>query len=136
MVKVQVIDNRDDFLAAVSRLSEGHGPLAIDAERASGFTYSARAYLIQVYRRGSGTFLFDPPAIGSMSELGNSFSDEEWILHAASQDLACLREVGIHPQRIFDTELSARLLGLEHVAVGAGPARAGRSAAAAPYRSY
>ena len=118
MVKVQVIDNRDDFLGAVARLSEGHGPLAIDAERASGFTYSARAYLIQVYRRGSGTFLFDPPAIGGMSELGDTFSDQEWILHAASQDLACLREVGIHPQQIFDTELSARLLGLERVGLG------------------
>ena len=119
MVKVHVIANRDEFLDAVNRLVDGHGPVAIDAERASGFTYSARAYLIQVYRRGAGTFLLDPPAIGSLEELGAALSDEEWILHAASQDLACLREVGIHPQRIFDTELSARLLGLERVGLGA-----------------
>jgi ribonuclease D len=99
-------------------LAGGQGPLAIDAERASGFTYSQRAYLIQIHRRDAGTFLFDPPAIGDMSDLTNLGEGTEWVLHAASQDLACLREVGIAPQRIFDTELSARLLGLERVGLG------------------
>jgi ribonuclease D len=99
-------------------LAQGHGPIAIDAERASGFTYSQRAYLIQVHRKDAGTFLFDPPAIGDMSELTALGEGTEWVLHAASQDLACLREVGIAPQRIFDTELSARLLGLERVGLG------------------
>jgi ribonuclease D len=38
------------------------------------------------------------------------------ILHAASQDLARLREVGLDPTtRIFDTELGARLAGLLRV---------------------
>ena len=119
MVKVQVIASREQFLEAVTTLAGGHGPVAIDAERASGYTYSARAYLIQVYRRGAGTFLFDPPAIGAMDALAEQLGDEEYILHAASQDLACLREVGIDPPRIFDTELSARLLGLERVGLGA-----------------
>ena len=99
-------------------MAQGHGPIAIDAERASGFTYSQRAYLIQVHRKDAGTFLFDPPAIGDMSELTALGEGTEWVLHAASQDLACLREVGIAPQRIFDTELSARLLGLERVGLG------------------
>ena len=52
---------------------------------------------------------------------------EEWVLHAASQDLACLREVGLDPDRIFDTELGARLLGFD-----ARRPRAGRRAAARP----
>jgi ribonuclease D len=114
----QVIDSRAEYLAAVDELLAGTGPIGIDAERASGFTYSQRAYLIQVYRRGAGTFLFDPPAIGDFSELNSSLADEEWILHAASQDLACLREVGLDPARIFDTELAARLLGLPRVGLG------------------
>lgn len=118
MVSVHVIDNAEDFLEACAVISSGSGPIAIDAERASGFTYSQRAYLIQVHRREAGTFLFDPPAIGNMSELFTQNADEEWVLHAASQDLACLREVGIAPQRIFDTELSARLLGMERVGLG------------------
>jgi ribonuclease D len=113
-----VIDTREAYLAAVEELLAGSGPIGLDAERASGFTYSQRAYLIQVYRRGAGTFLFDPPAIGDFSELNEVLAGEEWILHAASQDLACLREVGLDPERIFDTELAARLLGLPRVGLG------------------
>ena len=117
-VIVDVIETREAYLAAVAELAAGHGPIAIDAERASGYRYSQRAYLIQVYRRGSGTFLFDPPAIGSMVELNDALADQEWILHAASQDLTCLREVGIDPKRLFDTELAARLAGLPRVGLG------------------
>ena len=115
----RVIERRDDFLAALDALHAGHGPIAIDAERASGFRYSQRAYLIQVFRRDGGVHLFDPPAIGEVRELYDRFRDEEWILHAATQDLPCLREVGIDPHRIFDTELAARLLGMPRVGLGA-----------------
>ena len=116
---VFVIDSREDYLAAVAAIAAGTGPIAIDAERASGFRYSQRAYLIQIFRRGAGTFLFDPPAIGSFSELNEVIAPEEWILHAASQDLTCLREVGLDPTRLFDTELAARLAGLPRVGLGA-----------------
>ena len=115
---VHVIDTVEDYRAAVVQLSGGSGPFAVDAERASGFRYSQRAYLIQVYRRGAGAFLFDPPAIGDFSELAAVMAGEEWILHAASQDLACLREVGLDPELIFDTELGARLAGLPRVGLG------------------
>jgi ribonuclease D len=111
----RVIDTPDDFADSVRRLSAGEGPIAVDAERASGFRYSQRAYLIQLYRRGSGTFLFDPPQIPDFSELQQLIHAEEWVLHAASQDLACLREVGLDPETIFDTELAARLLGMPRV---------------------
>jgi ribonuclease D len=117
-VSVSVIDTRDEYLAAVSALAAGNGPIAIDAERASGFRYSQRAYLIQIFRRGSGTFLFDPPAVGQFAELNDALANEEWILHAASQDLTCLREVGIDPKKLFDTELGARLAGLPRVGLG------------------
>jgi len=113
--EVHVIDTREEYLQAVEALAGGSGPFAVDAERASGFRYSQRAYLIQVFRRGAGAFLFDPPAIGSFAELQTIMRPEEWILHAASQDLACLREVGLDPEVIFDTELGARLAGLPRV---------------------
>lgn len=117
-VEVDVIDSREEYLKAVATIAAGHGPIAIDAERASGFRYSQRAYLIQVFRRGAGVFLFDPPAIGDFAELNDAIASEEWVLHAASQDLACLREVGLFPTRIFDTELGARLAGLPRVGLG------------------
>lgn len=110
-----VVDDRAAYHDVLDALAGGEGPIAIDAERASGYRYSQRAYLIQVFRRGSGAFLFDPPAIGDFRELAEVMADEEWILHAASQDLACLREVGLDPARIFDTELGARLAGLPRV---------------------
>ena len=113
------IEARDEYLDAVEAIRAGDGPAAIDAERASGFRYSQRAYLIQVFRRGAGSFLFDPPALGGdLHELGDALGAGEWIIHAASQDLTCLREVGIEPQTLFDTELAARLLGMERVGLG------------------
>lgn len=118
MADLSVIDTRAGYLDAVDLIAAGTGPVAIDAERASGFRYSQRAYLIQVFRRGAGTFLFDPPAVGRFDELNTAIADEEWVLHAATQDLTCLREVGLDPARIFDTELAARLLGMPRVGLG------------------
>lgn len=118
MAEHSVIDTREDYLAAVERIAAGSGPVAVDAERASGFRYSQRAYLIQVFRRGSGTFLFDPPAVGRFDELNETIAGEEWVLHAATQDLTCLREVGLDPTTVFDTELAARLLGMPRVGLG------------------
>ena len=113
-----MIETREGYREAVDAIAAGSGPIAIDAERASGYRYSQRAYLIQIFRRDAGTFLFDPPAIGDFTELNEVISGEEWILHAASQDLSCLREVGLNPTRLFDTELAARLAGLPRVGLG------------------
>ena len=118
MTERHVIESRDEYLDTIRIISEGSGPIAVDAERASGYRYSQRAYLIQLYRRGAGLFLFDPPAVGRFDELNEAIASEEWVLHAASQDLACLREVGLDPSHIFDTELAARLLGLPRVGLG------------------
>jgi ribonuclease D len=84
VVRVQVIDSAEAFATACDTLRAGTGPFAVDAERASGFTYSQRAYLIQIHRRGSGTFLFDPPPLGDMSALSQIAGDEEWVIHAAT----------------------------------------------------
>src|SRR5690606_29950119 len=94
------------------------GPIAVDAERASGYRYSDRAYLVQFYRRGSGTFLIDPIPFGRLDDLHEVIGTEEWVFHAATQDLPCLREIGLDPSTIFDTELGARLLGMERVGLG------------------
>jgi ribonuclease D len=118
MTRHHVITTREEYLAAVERIAAGEGPVAVDAERASGYRYSQRAYLIQVFRRGAGTFLFDPPPIGDFTELNAAIADIPWVFHAASQDLECLREVGLDPAEIFDTELGARIAGLPRVGLG------------------
>ncbi|GAA2994355.1 ribonuclease D [Microbacterium terrae] len=116
MAEYDVIDDVAEASRAAEIIAAGTGPVAVDVERASGFRYSQRAYLIQVYRRGAGTFLFDPPPIGDFTALQQAIGDQEWVLHAASQDLPSLRDEGLVPPRIFDTELASRLLG--HARVG------------------
>ncbi|ODV07441.1 MAG: 3'-5' exonuclease [Pseudonocardia sp. SCN 73-27] len=97
----------------------GSGPIAVDAERASGFRYSQRAYLVQLRREGAGSALVDPIPLGSdLSALAPALTGPEWVLHAASQDLPCLAEVGLAPTSLFDTELAGRLAGLPRVGLG------------------
>jgi len=114
----EVVTTAERLRQAIDALSQGDGPVAVDAERASGFKYGQRAYLVQFYRRGGGTWLVDPTAFDDLVSLSDALNDAPWILHAASQDLSCMREVGLVPQRIFDTELAARLLGRERVGLG------------------
>lgn len=119
MTEYSVISDADEFRAACDALAAGTGPVAVDVERASGFRYSQRAYLVQVFRRDAGVFLFDPPELGDFSPLQEAIGDAEWVFHAASQDLPSLRELRLEPPSIFDTELASRLLGHERVGLGA-----------------
>nr|WP_231920454.1 HRDC domain-containing protein [Microlunatus soli] len=165
--------------SAITALSGGDGPVAIDAERAHGFRYSQRAYLIQLRRHGAGTVLLDPIALAAvtaeepqtsarkiaaaspgsatagagtdptrsadsqsaasttagkgrrqrpsrqaatapadLSGIADAIGDAEWVIHAATQDLPCLVEIGLVPSRLFDTELAGRLLGYPRVNLG------------------
>jgi hypothetical protein len=60
-----VVDTEEALAATVEALRAGTGPVAIDAERASGYRYSARAYLVQIRREGSGTHLVPGRGLGS-----------------------------------------------------------------------
>lgn len=110
-----VIDNPESLAAAVAELAAGKGAVALDAERASGHRYSNRAYLVQLRRAGTGTQLIDPVPFVDLIDVHNAIGDAEWIVHAATQDLPCLRELGMQPTKLFDTELAGRLLNLPKV---------------------
>ena len=112
---VVLVEDEAGLHRALDDLLEAEGPLAVDAERASGFRYSSRAYLVQVHRTGAANYLIDPISVGHLGEITRSLADQEWIIHAAHQDLPCLRDVGVDPQILFDTELGARLAGLPKV---------------------
>ena len=117
-----VIDTEAAFRVALLDLAKGAGPFAVDAERASGYKYSARAYLIQIKRNGGGLHLIDPIPFGPghqlFIELNELLNTAEVILHASTQDLPCLRELGINPKLLFDTELGGRIAGLPRVGLG------------------
>ena len=103
----------------VAAFAAGRGPVAVDAERASGYRYGQRAYLVQLRREGAGTALIDPVGCPDLSSLDAAVNQAEWVLHAATQDLPCLREIGMVPRRLFDTELAGRLAGYPRVGLGA-----------------
>jgi ribonuclease D len=113
-----VVETAAALAEATGRLARGEGPVAVDAERASGFRYGQRAYLVQLRRAGAGTVLIDPIACPELSGIDGALKDAEAVLHAASQDLPCLAEVGFRPRQLFDTELAGRLLGYPRVALG------------------
>ncbi|OBJ93985.1 3'-5' exonuclease [Mycolicibacterium fortuitum] len=113
-----------EISSAATSLAKGSGPFAIDAERASGFRYSNRAYLVQIRRAGSGTALIDPvnhggSPIDAMAPVADALATDEWVLHAADQDLPCLSEIGLRPGKLYDTELAGRLAGFERVNLAA-----------------
>ncbi len=114
-----VVATPEALAHAAQAIASGSGPIAVDAERASGFRYSQRAYLVQLRRAGAGSALVDPvPFGGDLSPLAPALTGPEWVLHAASQDLPCLTEAGLAPSRLFDTELAGRLAGLPRVGLG------------------
>lgn len=114
-----VITREAELMDCAAAIADGVGPVALDAERASGYRYGQSAYLVQVRREGSGTWLIDPVYLPDLEPLDRAIGTGEWILHAATQDLACLRDVGLTPRQIFDTELGARLLGMPRVGLAA-----------------
>lgn len=123
-----VITTINELQGSLDSLAKGSGAFAIDAERASGYKYSPRAYLIQIKRNGGGLHLIDPIPFHQkvpfeihplFTELNELIRTDEVILHASTQDLPCLREVGLHPSRLFDTELGGRIAGLPRVGLGA-----------------
>jgi ribonuclease D len=124
----EVAVTKYDIAAAAELLDGGTGPFAVDAERASGFKYSNRAYLIQIRRAGAGTVLIDPVSHGGdslqvLAPVADVLHTDEWILHAADQDLPCLAEVGMRPPALYDTELAGRLAGFDRVNLAAMVAR-------------
>ncbi|WP_233188102.1 HRDC domain-containing protein [Actinomyces qiguomingii] len=114
-----VTDTPAALARAAAALESGVGPIAVDAERASGFRYGQDAYLVQLRREGAGTVLVDPRGAGELSALATALDGPEWVLHAADQDLPCLKALGLCAREMFDTELAARLLGRKHVGLGA-----------------
>lgn len=115
----EVVSTEEALDRAILALAHGSGPVAVDAERASGFRYGQRAFLVQFRREGAGTVLIDPVTCPDLSKLDAALAPAEAVLHAAGQDLPCLAELGYRPRALFDTELAGRLLGFPRVGLAA-----------------
>ncbi len=118
-----VIHTRQQFDTFIHKYENSHGPLAADAERASGFRYGHRDYLVQFKRAGAPIALLDPIALEEERVDWNAFNGliegEAWIIHDSVQDLPGFKDIGLHIDALFDTEHAARLLGLKRFGLSA-----------------
>ncbi|RBP99528.1 HRDC domain-containing protein [Bifidobacterium xylocopae] len=118
-----VIDDLENYKRMCRAYAQADGPLAADAERASGFRYGQEDYLVQFKRQGAGIALVDPVALakagGSWRDFDDAVGQAPWIIHDSRQDLPGFVELGMTPRGLFDTELAARMLGLQHVGLAA-----------------
>ena len=93
-----MIDRIQPLLAWCERAAAApEEPVAVDAERASSYRYSSRAYLVQLRTEAAGTALVDPLAFTLPGTLKTLLAEREWVLHAAGQDLPSLAELGLVP---------------------------------------
>ncbi|CAM5608902.1 ribonuclease D [Streptomyces californicus] len=86
-----VVTSDDALAEVVAAFAAGTGPVAVDAERASGYRYGQRAYLVQLRREGAGRRPGRPrPAARPLRSRRRAAPAPNRILHAATQDLPCL----------------------------------------------
>ncbi|HMT49400.1 MAG TPA: ribonuclease D, partial [Dietzia sp.] len=116
----EFVDDTAGLAAVASTLEASSGPIAVDVERASGIRYSERAFLVQLRAETGPALLVDPETAGqTVGPLADVLSGRPLLVHAASQDLPSLRDLGIRPESLIDTELAGRFLGIERVNLGA-----------------
>ena len=105
-----MIDSDAELAGLLPRLRAADW-LALDTEADSLHAYPEKLCLLQISLPG-GDELIDPLASMDLAPLLDALRGRELILHGADYDLRMLRRTyGFVPKSVFDTMLSARLLG-------------------------
>jgi len=112
-------------IASVSQLAEllpqieSVDRVAVDTEADSLHCYREKLCLLQVSLPGRD-YIVDPLADVDFAPLGTALERKEIVLHGADFDLRLLRRgLNFTAQRIFDTVLAARLLGIREFSLAA-----------------
>ncbi|MFN2540962.1 MAG: ribonuclease D [Chthoniobacterales bacterium] len=93
--------------------------VAIDTEADSLHSYREKLCLLQI-SLPTGDFIIDPLADVDLAPLCAALGDKEIVLHGADFDLRLLRRsLNFIAQRIFDTVIAARLLGIREFSLAA-----------------
>lgn len=116
---VPLTDNQQQYRECLREYSNPGQYVAFDTERASGIRYLDKAYLIQAKGQSAPLVLLDPLALPDLSDFSAVCKNSTWVLHAAKEDLECMEWAGLVAPRLFDTQIAAKLLGYEHVGLGA-----------------
>ena len=116
----RIIVTREE-LANLVRSLERADRLAVDVEADSLHRYEEQPCLLQI-STDEETWVVDPLAIGGVDPLGPIFGDPavEKVFHGSDYDIRLLkRAAGFDFSNIFDTMISAQLLGLPEVGLQA-----------------
>lgn len=116
---VPLTDNQQQYRECLREYRAPGQYVAFDTERASGIRYLDKAYLIQAKGQSAPLVLLDPLALPDLSDFSAVCKNSTWVLHAAKEDLECMEWAGLVAPRLFDTQIAAKLLGYEHVGLGA-----------------
>jgi ribonuclease D len=96
-----------------------HDRIAIDTEADSLHCYREKLCLLQV-SVPRNDYIIDPLAGFSFEPLSALLKEKEIVLHGADYDLRLLRRAfDFKPNRIFDTVIAARLLGIKEFSLAA-----------------
>ena len=123
MADFEIIDNQKD-LERLSNSLLREKSVAFDTEADSFYHYFDKTCLVQV-ATPTGCYLIDPLAMGgpaNLAPLAPVFAspDVQVIFHAAEYDLFVLkRDCGFAFANVFDTMLSAQMLGYSQVGLAA-----------------
>src|SRR5207248_1440395 len=128
--KRRVAPERVEVIASVSQFTEllpqleSVDRVAVDTEADSLHCYREKLCLLQVSLPGRD-YIVDPLADVDLAPLCTALERKEIVLHGADFDLRLLRRgLNFMPQRIFDTVIGARLLGIRESGLLRGRAAA------------
>ncbi len=111
-----MVEDEEALGQLVQRLAEAP-VIAVDTEADSMHHYRERICLIQI-TDAEGDVIIDPLAIPDLSPLGPILADPGRlkIVHGGDYDVACLRrDFGFQLRNLFDTMISAQILGFPKV---------------------
>src|SRR5438132_10739041 len=123
--KRRVAPERVEVIASVSQLAEllpqieSVDRVAVDTEADSLHCYREKLCLLQVSLPGCD-YIVDPLADVDLAPLCTALEEKEIVLHGADFDLRLLRRgLNFVAQRIFDTVIGSRLLGIREFSLAA-----------------
>jgi len=98
---------------------EPHGRVAVDTEADSLHCYREKLCLLQISVPGHDVIV-DPLADVDLAPLGDVLVKKEIVLHGSDYDLRLLRRnMSFVPERIFDTVIGARMIGIHEFSLAA-----------------
>jgi len=108
-------DKLTELLGAI----KGHDRVALDTEADSLHCYREKLCLLQMSVPGRDAIV-DPLAKVDLGPLRQVLANKEIVLHGADYDLRLLRRnMEFIPQRIFDTVIAARMIGIREFSLAA-----------------